>query len=233
MRLPYFADMEQTPQQIIEYYDTFYKGEGFRYYPPGFTRRVLSSLCARARVTPGAHVLDVGCATGYYSAIFSSLGYRVTGIDISESGIEKAREMYPDLRFEVQDATDMPYEAGSFDLVFAHGVSVANTKDMQKLHRWFDHLLHVTSAGGTVAFLGGSDLSGRESSTSTWYNHTWEEIKRFAPPHSSADTRGPWLTHFRLMKSLPGALAMNPLMTALLRMIPYHFQRRIVLLLEK
>lgn len=225
--------MEQTPQQIIDYYDTFYEGEGFSYYPPAFTRRVLSSLCARAAVRPGARVLDVGCATGYYSAIFSSLGYEVTGIDISETGIQKAREMYPDIRFEVQDATDLPYEAGSFDLVFALGVSVASTRDIRKLHRWLDHLLQVTSAGGTVAFLGGSDLSGRRSSTSTWYNHSWEEIKRFVPPGTGANVSGPWLTHFRLMKSLPGVLAMNPFMTALLRMIPYQFQRRIVLLLGK
>ena len=225
--------MEQTPQQITDYYDTFYKGEGFSYYPPAFTRRVLSSLCARAGVPPGARVLDVGCATGYYSAIFSSLGYDVTGIDISETGIEKAREMYPDLRFEVQDATDLPYDSGSFDLVFALGVSVANTRDLQKLHGWLDHLLQVTARGGSVALLGGSDLSGSVSSSSTWYNHTWDEIRRFAPPDTDAQVRGPWLTHFRLMKILPGVLSINGLMTAFLRFIPHRFQRRIVLLLEK
>lgn len=225
--------MEQTPQQIIDYYDTFYAGEGFSYYPPPFTRRVLATLCARAGVRPVARVLDVGCATGYYSAMFASLGYDVTGIDISERGIRKAREMYPDIRFEVQDATALPYEEGTFDLVFALGVSVANTRDMQKLHRWLHHLLHVTTPGGTVAFLGGSDLSGRDSETSTWYNHTWEEIKRFAPPDTGVVVHGPWLTHFRLMKSLPAALAMNGSVTSLLRILPYHFQRRIVLLLSK
>jgi len=224
--------MEQTPQQIIDYYDTFYAGEGFTYYPPDFTRRVLASICARAGVRPGARVLDVGCATGYYSAIFASLGYDVVGIDISETGIRKAREMYPDIRFEVQDATALPYGEGMFDLVFALGVSVANTQDMQKLHHWLRHLLHVTTAGGSVAFLGGSDLSGRDSATSTWYNHTWEEIRHFAPPDSGADILGPWLTHFRLMKSLPAVFAMNGVTTSLLRILPVHFQRRIVLLLK-
>lgn len=225
--------MEQTQQQIIEYYDRFYAGEGFSYYPPRFTRRVLSALCSRAGVRPGARVLDVGCATGYYSGVLASLGYEVTGIDISATGIRKAQELYPDIRFEVQDATALPYDEGSFDFVFALGVSVANTKDMHKLQRWLKHLLQVTAPGGTVALLGGSDLSGKDAATSTWYNHTWQEICSFPPPVKGARVRGPWLTHFRLMNVLPPRLSMNGTVTQILRFVPHSFPRRIVLLLHR
>lgn len=223
--------MEQTTQQIVDYYDSFYAAEGFRYYPPAFTRAVLRALCARAGIAPGARILDVGCATGYYSALFASLGYQVTGIDISATGIQKAREQYPDIRFEVRDATALPYPRGSFDFVFALGVSVANTRDLGELHAWIAHLAGVLSPGGTLAVLGGSTLTGAPSLHSDWFNHSWKEIRGFVPP-AARQVRGPWLTHFRLMRLLPPLLAMNPVTTQLLRWLPLRFQRRIVLLLK-
>ncbi|MDX9759541.1 MAG: class I SAM-dependent methyltransferase [Bacteroidota bacterium] len=221
--------MEQTQQQIIDYYNTFYADEGFRYYPPAFTATVLRALCAKAGIPPGARVLDVGCATGYYSALFASLGYQVTGIDISATGIQKARVQYPDIRFEVQDATALPYPPGSFDFVFALGVSVANTRDLGELHAWLAHLTGVLSPGGTLALLGGSTLSGAPSTQSDWFNHTWQEIRGFVPPWAK-QVQGPWLTHFRLMRALPPLFSMHPITTQLLRVLPIHVQRRIVIL---
>lgn len=223
--------MEQTQQQIIDYYNEFYSTEGFRYYAPEFTTAVLKSLCVKAGIQPGARVLDVGCATGYYSAILASLGYDVTGIDISATGIEKARALYPHIRFEVQDATALPYEKGSFDFVFALGVSVANTQDLGELHTWLKHLTGVLTPGGTLALLGGSRLTGAVTEYSDWFNHTWKDIRGFVPPWA-AQVRGPWLTHFRLMRALPPALSMNALTTLLMRWIPMGFQRRVVLLIK-
>ena len=223
--------MEHTQQDIVDYYNAFYATEGFTYYPPDFTRAVLSALLRRAGVRPGARVLDVGCATGYYSAILASLGCEVTGIDISETGIMKAREQYPGIRFEVQDATALPYAPASFDFVFALGVSVANTRDLGALHAWLRHLLGVLAPGGTLALLGGSWLTGDVTETSDWFNHRWEDIRRFAPPEIR-DVRGPWLTHFRLMRALPPALSMNGALTWLLRTLPVGFQRRVVMLMR-
>jgi SAM-dependent methyltransferase len=223
--------MEQTQRQIVEYYDAFYDTEDFTYYPPEFTRIMLRALCAKAGVAPGARVLDVGCATGYYSAILASLGYEVTGIDISGTGIRKARERYPDIRFEVQDATALPYSAGSFDFVFALGVSVANTPNLGELHAWLAHLMGVLVPGGILALIGGSTLTGDVSEQSDWFNHTWADIRRFAPPGAN-DVRGPWLTHFRLMKMLPAPLSMNALTSLCMRLLPLKFQRCVVLFIS-
>jgi len=69
------------------------------------------------------------------------------------------------------------------------------------------------------------------SENSDWFNHTWAEIKGFAPPGAN-NVRGPWLTHFRLMKMLPAPLSMNALMTLCMRVLPLKFQRRVVLLIS-
>lgn len=232
--------MKQAQQQVVAYYDSFYAGEGFRYYPPAFTRAVLRSLLrtagvrdrVRDRVRDGVRVLDVGCATGYYSAILATLGCEVTGIDISETGIRKAREQYPHICFEMQDATALPYAPDSFDVVFAVGVSVANTRDIGAVHEWLRHLMGVLAPGGTLVLVGGSTLTGAISEHSDWYNHSWEEIKAFVPPVTGT-AQGPWLTHFRLMRALPPWMSMNPITTALMRMVPMDFQRQVVLLLKK
>ena len=224
--------MPDTRQQIAEYYDNLY-AEGVQpAYPPEFTRHVVHNLCDRARVVHGARVLDVGCGTGLYSALLDERGYDVTGIDISETGIRKAKEYYPHIRFEVQDATALPYPRGHFDFIFAFGVSVANTHDLNAIRSWFEHLLSVTRTGGTVAFLGGSNLSGGSTETSDWINHSWNDIRSFVP-RTLQDAQGPWLSHFRLMKSLPPALSMNGATTQALRFLPFSFERRIVLFLRK
>jgi len=66
-------------------------------------------------------VLDVGCGTGEIGFLFAELGHHVTGLDLSEKMLAKAREkaskkMY-DTIFKEGDAEDPPFEAGTFDVV--------------------------------------------------------------------------------------------------------------------
>ena len=51
-------------------------------------------------------ILDVGCGTGHHVAELSGRSIDVIGIDISPSMIKKAKENYPDYKFQVADATN-------------------------------------------------------------------------------------------------------------------------------
>lgn len=47
---------------------------------------------------PGAHIVDVGCGRGRHARTFARRGYRVTGVDLSETAIAEARKRSgPDL----------------------------------------------------------------------------------------------------------------------------------------
>lgn len=58
-------------------------------------------------------ILDVGCGTGRHSVEMSKRGYAVTGIDLSEGQLARAREKAKNenlvIDFQQQDARDLPF----------------------------------------------------------------------------------------------------------------------------
>jgi tRNA (mo5U34)-methyltransferase len=67
--------------------------------------------------------IDVGCGTGFFTALLESLGLRVLGVDGREENIEEAQKRFPRGRFLRMDAEDAALRGlGSFDLVFCFGL---------------------------------------------------------------------------------------------------------------
>lgn len=101
-------------------------------------------------------ILDVGCGTGRHSIELARRGYSVTGIDLSESMLqrarEKAREQKVRVNFIQADARALPFES-EFDLAIMlceGGFSLMETDEMN-----FDILKSVTRAlkpGGKFIF---------------------------------------------------------------------------------
>ena len=66
-------------------------------------------------------ICDLGCGNGHISGRLAALGYRVTGVDASASGIEIARRTYPGVDF-VHTLIDRDLSLGQFDLVISSDV---------------------------------------------------------------------------------------------------------------
>jgi SAM-dependent methyltransferase len=103
----------------------FFDGErrhgygGFNYHPRFWTP-VIPDFQKKYGITSDSSLLDVGCAKGFMLHDFSEAipGLRVQGIDVSSYAIESAiPSMKPFL--QVANATDLPFEDDSFDLVIA------------------------------------------------------------------------------------------------------------------
>ena len=75
-------------------------------------------------------ILDVGCGTGHHVASFGSKGLDVIGIDISPSMIKKAKENFPDYKFNIADALDGSiFEPNSFTHILCMYFTVYYFKD--------------------------------------------------------------------------------------------------------
>lgn len=75
----------------------------------------------RLDLKPGMRVLDVACGTGNLTLPAARTGAEVTGLDIAPNLIEEAKSNAAaeglNIRFDIADAEDMPYEDESFDVV--------------------------------------------------------------------------------------------------------------------
>ncbi|MGZ6144002.1 MAG: methyltransferase domain-containing protein [Myxococcales bacterium] len=85
-------------------------------------------------------ILDVGCGTGEITARLAELYPQaaLTGIDLEESHLERARQRVPGARFEKADALALPYEAQSYDLAVCRHLTQAvpdASKLLKEIHR--------------------------------------------------------------------------------------------------
>ncbi|MBW4486201.1 MAG: methyltransferase domain-containing protein [Trichocoleus desertorum ATA4-8-CV12] len=70
---------------------------------------------------PGEHILDLGCGTGPLTQQIADRGADVLGIDSAASMVAQAQQNYPNLRFEVADATNLSF-VEQFDAIFSNAV---------------------------------------------------------------------------------------------------------------
>lgn len=91
---------------------------------------------------PGAEVLDIGCGAGVPADRWLvDAGFRVTGVDISEVQIERARRLVPSATFVRADIAGFDAPDASFDAVVSfYALIHVPLEDQRKLfpriHRW-------------------------------------------------------------------------------------------------
>jgi SAM-dependent methyltransferase len=77
-----------------------------------------------ARLARGRRVIDLGCGTGYGSALLAQTASYTLGVDVSAEAIDFARQSYsqPNLQFKPFACDAVPPEAGRFDLAVSFEV---------------------------------------------------------------------------------------------------------------
>ena len=105
----------------------------------------------RLTVVPGNRLLDVGCGSGQLALMAAKDGLDVTGVDIANNLVERARARAQaeglNARFEEADAETLPFADASFDVVVSLiGAMFAPRPDLVA-----KELLRVCRPGGTIA----------------------------------------------------------------------------------
>jgi SAM-dependent methyltransferase len=73
-----------------------------------------------ARIEPGMAVLDVGTGPGYAARRAAKRGAEVTGVDIADEVLARARRLHPGIRFLRGDAENLPFAEHSFDALVSN-----------------------------------------------------------------------------------------------------------------
>ena len=107
------------------------------------SRERLAPMIAALESLPDApaRALDVGTGTGAVARLMAELWpeAEVLGVDASAGMIAEARRLGRE-RYEVADASNLPFDAASFDLV-----------TLNNMIPFFDELARITKPGGLVA----------------------------------------------------------------------------------
>jgi ubiquinone/menaquinone biosynthesis C-methylase UbiE len=103
--------------------------------------RLVAIIAALDAVDTPTRALDVGTGTGAVARLLSERwpSAEVTGVDVSPGMIAEARRLGPE-RYDVGDASALPYDDAAFDLV-----------TLNNMIPFFDELARVTARGGYVA----------------------------------------------------------------------------------
>ena len=108
---------------------------------------LLEHVHARAAAPAPPRVLDVGCGEGYFTALLAQAGAEVTGVDVAQEPLRRARERYPDLDVRLLPAEGpWPLADASFDVVWA-GEVIEHVTDTAG---WLSEVRRVLRSGGEL-----------------------------------------------------------------------------------
>jgi SAM-dependent methyltransferase len=114
-----------------------------------WTRLRLAAVRDLVEPRAGDRILDLGSAGGAMTHYLSTFGADVVGVDAERGAVEVASRLFPRLRFEVADATALPFEPASFDKAVAADL-VEHMED-QALDAMLRELHRVLLPGGSVS----------------------------------------------------------------------------------
>jgi len=105
-----------------QWYEELFENYGLKYDAEVYTKGTVGEcdfIEQEINYNKKAKILDIGCGTGRHSRELAKRGYRVTGIDLSESLLNRAKEIAAkeclSIDYQIQDARSLTF-SNEYDL---------------------------------------------------------------------------------------------------------------------
>ena len=126
----------KTKDWFTEWFNTSYYHILYKNRNDSDAQLFMQNITAFLNLKKGAHIADLPCGKGRHSIYLNSLGYKVTGGDLSENSILHAKQFENEtLNFEVwdmRDPIDHTYDA-IFNLFTSFGYFEDDREDIKVL----------------------------------------------------------------------------------------------------
>jgi SAM-dependent methyltransferase len=129
------------------YYDLIYQNKPYQ-KEADFISDIIGELGS------GSRLLELGCGTGKHARLLSEKGYKVTGVDLSETMLEVARKSSgSDISYVCGDIRDFSLEAeGKFDVVIAMFDVVSYLPTNSDIRQMLNNVSQYLKKGGVLIF---------------------------------------------------------------------------------
>lgn len=113
------------------------------------------------RYEPGKTALDVGCGDGRHLIIMAMMGYKMTGLELTEHGIATTNKKLEDLDLTAKiiqgDFHHLPFPASSFELIIS--IQALHYNNWVGAEKSFSEIARVLKSGGYFFFRARSEKS--------------------------------------------------------------------------
>jgi cyclopropane fatty-acyl-phospholipid synthase-like methyltransferase len=102
-----------------------------------------------SRMAPRSHLLSAGCGAGLYDGILLEAGHSVVGIDLSTGMLARARERFPNIRYEKKGLQEMDFQDEFDGAICIDALEHVSPEDWPVIIRGFQEAL---KPGGVLYF---------------------------------------------------------------------------------
>ena len=105
------------------FYDNYYLTNEWKYDKSIELNRLQSNVFPFIFKNPEI-IVEIGCGLGFHTNLWHSLGYNIVGYDSSNVAIIKAKESFPDAKYDNLDVSKLSYfhPIGSIDIIYCRGL---------------------------------------------------------------------------------------------------------------
>lgn len=179
-----------------QWYEKLFENYGEQYDNEVFTQGTLGEcdfIEKELNHNKSLKILDVGCGTGRHSIELSKRGYQITGIDLSEAQLKKAREKAEASQLKIDflkyDARNLPFEndfdvaimlcEGGFPLMETDEMNFEILKNVSKALKDSSKFIFTTLNGLFPLFNSINDFHGENQNEGAQYKNETFDLMTF------------------------------------------------------
>jgi len=147
---PVSETTSQLRQRMREFYETSESYKGLlTAHDESYLQHYVELVLRYAPST--SKILDLGCGNGISARLLNQAGYDVVGTDISSLFLNEARNWENEnLRYQVCDVMELPYEDDSFDVICSNEL-IEHLPDVETA---LNEMVRVVRKGGRIVLSG-------------------------------------------------------------------------------